>query len=66
MFSVLVYCALIIFAFLGNLLVLFAVKKNRNMHASLWTVIWSVPYAVLSSLTHLQSWSFLVQVFVHE
>lgn len=64
MFNVLIYSALVIVAFLGNILVLFAVKKNRHVHtttnfllanlavAGLWTAIWSVPYVVLSSLTH--------------
>lgn len=33
-FNVLIYCALIIVAFLGNILVLFAVKKNRHMHTT--------------------------------
>lgn len=63
-FNVTVYCTLVIAAFLGNILVFLAVKKNRHMHtttnfllanlaaAGLWTAIWSVPFVVFKSLSH--------------
>lgn len=62
--NVLFYCALITAALLGNVLVLFVVKKNRHMHtttnfllanlaaAGVWTALWSIPFVAFNSFTH--------------
>ena len=62
--TALAYSILISGAFLGNLVVLFVIKKFQHMHtttnfllanlavAGLWIAFWSVPFAILNSLTH--------------